>query len=90
MKHKLILTGLFAALAANSARASEESQRVQAREIGEARLEEAAQLLEYLSKTGALEFDSEGNVRVKPSILDQLRVRGRMEMQTASFSSVCT
>lgn len=89
-KHKFILTGLFAALVANSARASEESQSVQVREVEEARLEAAAQLLEHLSKTGALEFDSEGNVRVKPSILDQLRVRGRMEVQTASFSSVCT
>lgn len=86
MKHKFIVTGLLAALMANGAQASED-QRPETEKV---RLEEVSELLERLSRTGALEIDSEGNVRIKPSILNQLYQKGRVDMQVASFSSVCT
>lgn len=46
-------------------------------------------LLQQLSNAHALEIDDEGNVRVRKSIAEQLRIRGRLTTTAGSFGSIC-
>lgn len=45
--------------------------------------------IEFLSQSGALSADSEGNVRLKPGIINQLREAGRLTSRFASGSGLC-
>lgn len=89
-QRNLILTAIFAALCANGAYAAAPATGVLSESNEKAQLDEVQILLERLSQAKVLEVDEAGNVRVKPSILEQLKRDGRMETQMASFGSICT
>ncbi len=86
---KLILTGMMAAMIASGSYAVAQETEVQKMETNQLRLEEVQALLEQLSQAGALEADKKGNIRVKPSIMDQLRQSGRTESALSAYSVVC-
>lgn len=91
-RRNVILTMLFAAFFAKGAQANTNATgRMNLNEAREnAKLDEVQSLLERLTEANALEVDENGNVRVKPSVVEKLRSQGRMLMQTASFGSICT
>lgn len=89
-QRNVILTAIFAALCANGAYASAPAAEVLSESNEKAQLDEVQILLERLNQAKAIEVDEAGNVRVKPSILEQLKREGRMQTQMASFGSICT
>jgi hypothetical protein len=89
-QRNLILSAIFVALCANGAYATAPAAEVLSGSNEKAQLDEVQILLERLSQAKALEVDEDGNVRVKPSILEKLKRDGRMETQMASFGSICT
>ena len=90
-RHNVILTMLFAAFFAKGAQANTNATEVisPADSHENANLDEVQALLERLTDAHALEVDDNGNVRVKQSIVDKLKRDGRLQMQTASFGSIC-
>jgi hypothetical protein len=94
-RHNVIMAILFALVFAKgaggqtAAPAPQTPSGVDAKD-DDANLNEVQALLEQLNNAHALEVDENGNVRVKPSIIEKLKHDGRMQMAPASFGSICT
>jgi len=93
-KSNVILTLLFAAFFAKAAQAggvtsgspdaavASDSQQSQ-------KIEEANALLQRLAELGALDVDENENVKVKKSVLDELKKQGRVKEMQARAGIVC-
>jgi hypothetical protein len=86
---------IVAALVLNSSAALAEEKipdqdaKAQAQVQEEMRLAKINALLVELAKEKALEIDERGNVRVKPSLREQLLNRGRLNAISAGNGVVC-
>lgn len=94
-KNEVIFMVLFAALlTSRGAKASaNESADLRAETINRSqdfeRLEETNALLQRLDEIGALEVDEGQNVKVKKSVLEDLRKQGRVKQMKTAFGIVC-
>ena len=84
-RRNAILTILFTAFFAKSAFAAESVEVA----VQDDKAEEVRALLNRLVEIGALEVDKDNNVRVKKSVVDQLKMQGRVEEAMASYGSIC-
>lgn len=93
-KRNVILTLLFAAFFAKGAQAGgvksgSPDAGVVADSQESEKLEEANALLQRLAEIGALDVDESENVKVKKSVLDELRKQGRVKEIQARAGIVC-
>ena len=90
-RRNVILTILFAAVCAKGANASANATEIAPDTIAqeEAKLNEVQLLIEKLNGAHALESDENGNVHVKPSVLDKLRENGRADVVAAIGGGIC-
>lgn len=93
-KQELILTMLLTAFVAKGAQAAgvrggNADARIATDAQEEAKIEETNALLNRLAEIGALDVDENENVKVKKSVLDELRKQGRIKEIQARFGSIC-
>lgn len=90
-KQNTILMTLVALLLTKSAYANVNSSDVVATDPKEkASLAEVQTLLERLTEANALEIGEDGNVRLKPSVLDKLKSSDRFQKVSSAWSIICT
>jgi hypothetical protein len=88
--HNLMLPVLLAAFSAGVAGANVRQNVPTAAEIREAqRLEETEALLSRLNEIGALEVNEQEDIRVKKSILEKLKARGRFKEMAGGAGGLC-
>ena len=95
MKNRnVILTLIFAALLTKGAHAAgvgngDADARIATDTQESEKIAEANALLNRLAEIGALDVDENENVKVKKSVLDELRKQGRIKEIQARFGSIC-
>jgi hypothetical protein len=93
-KRNMILTILIAACFGNAAQAGGVKSGSPDAEVvtdtqGAEKIDEANALLQRLAEIGALDVDENENVKVKKSVLDELRKQGRVKEIQARAGIVC-